>query len=145
MKYFDTILASELAYEESFETTSYLDTKGNWTIGIGHLLGRDNKFAGITWSPTEVMLTFMDDMNSAIRYTRLQIHTFDEISPVRQRVLVNMMFNMGPNRFSGFVNTINAINSFDYYRTHLEMLDSKWAREDVPNRAARLADRMLHG
>jgi lysozyme len=142
---FDHILAYELAEDEAFRTTSYLDTKNNWTIGIGHLLGKSSEFANITWSPTRVMITFMQDMNSAISYTHQQIHTFDQLSHVRQRVLVNMMFNLGPNRFSGFINTINAINSLDYYRTYLEMLDSKWAREDVPQRATRLADRMLHG
>lgn len=142
---FDHILAQEIAVEEGFETQSYTDTKGLWTIGIGHLLGKNPRFSNLVWTPTKVMVTFMQDLNSSIYYTKLQIRVYDQLSPTRQRVLVNMMFNLGPDRFSGFVNTIAAINMHDYNTAYNEMLDSKWARVDVPKRAIRLSQRWISG
>jgi GH24 family phage-related lysozyme (muramidase) len=87
MNRYDDILAYEISSEEAFRVTSYLDSKNNWTIGIGHLLGKSMRFANITWTPIKVMLTFMQDLNTSIRYTKLQIHTFEQLSPARQRVI----------------------------------------------------------
>jgi GH24 family phage-related lysozyme (muramidase) len=143
---YDTLLAQELVDEESFETHAYKDHKGNWTIGVGHLLGKDSLLhAKRVWTQEQVMIRFMTDMNSSIYHVRKQIKVFDQLSPARQRVLVSMMFNMGPHRFSGFVNTIAAIHKFDYHEAYIEMLDSKWANYDVPNRAKRTADKWLAG
>lgn len=145
MNAFDDILAYEIAIEEAFCTTSYQDHQGNWTVGIGHLLGKESKFANIKWTPIQVMITFMQDLNSAIYYAHRQFPVLDQLSPARQRVLVNMMFNMGPNRLAGFINTTAAVNMFDYQTAYVEMLDSEWAREDVPERANRLAQQWLNG
>ena len=145
MELYDHILAHEISNEEAFRTQSYLDTKDNWTIGIGHLLGKDDKYANLTWNSNQVMITFMQDVNESIRQIKRQISVFDMLSPVRQRVLVDMMFNMGPNRFAGFVKTIAAIHALNYTEAYHEMLDSKWAKKDVPSRAARLSQRWIHG
>jgi lysozyme len=91
------------------------------------------------------MLTFMDDLNAAIFYTKRHIQVFDHLSENRQRILINMMFNLGPNRFAGFKNMIRAIHNFDYERAYMEMLDSKWAKVDVPNRARNLSERWRMG
>lgn len=145
MNYYDHILVDELLHDEAYRTHAYQDTKGNWTIGIGHMLGKDNRFSNTIWSHEKIFVTFIQDINSSIFYTRKYIHTFDQLSDSRQRVLVNMMFNLGPNKFAGFIKMISAINSLDYMRAHAEMLDSKWAIIDVPNRANRLANRWLAG
>lgn len=142
---YDIQLAEEILNDEGWEEVSYTDTKGYWTIGVGHMLGNDPQYANIRWSPRTVMLTFMDDLNRSIYYTQKQIRVLDRLSPNRQRVLINMMFNLGPNRFAGFKKTIAAIHNFDIMRAYHEMLDSKWAKEDVPNRANRLAERWLRG
>ena len=145
MEYFDHTLAYEIAREEAFRTRSYLDNKGNWTIGVGHLLGKGPQYSNISWTPTQVMITFMEDLNSAIYYAHRQFPVLDQLSPARQRVLVSMMLNMGPNRFASFVNTTSAVNRFDYHTAYIEMLDSKWAKIDVPERAQRLADQWRIG
>jgi GH24 family phage-related lysozyme (muramidase) len=145
MDYFDHILVSEILHDEGYRLKSYKDKTGLWTIGVGHLLGGEYTFANLTWTPEQVLLTLMQDLNSAVYYVRKYIYTFEQLSDNRQRVLISMMFNLGPNRFAGFTNTIAAINRLDYYRAKVEMLDSKWAREDVPNRANRLANRWMAG
>ena len=142
----DHILVQEVIYEEGFRTESYQDTKGYWTIGVGHLLGSDaNLYSGMVWDPETVVVKFMQDLNDAMVHASKLIPVFSTLSLVRQRVLVNMMFNLGPSRFGTFVNMIRAINQHDYVGAHREMLDSKWAKSDVPSRAARLSHRWING
>jgi len=145
MRYYDEKLLEELIRDEGYRQESYLDTENNWTIGIGHLLGKSDKFRGLYWDDVQIFTTFIKDVNLAIYYTRKIIPVIDQLSPARQRALVNMMFNMGPTSFLGFKNTIAAIKRFDYHEAYIEMLDSKWAKKDVPNRAKRVAEQWLRG
>jgi RHS repeat-associated protein len=86
-------------------------------------------------------------------------------------ILIHMSYQMGANGVAGFTNMIKALCNDpmkvkifvvvsikplvlkdtgkvgvtytpDYKKAKIEMLDSKWARSDSPNRAQRLADRM---
>jgi GH24 family phage-related lysozyme (muramidase) len=141
---YDTILAKEIAEEEGFSLISYLDTEKNWTIGIGHLLGKSDQHANIMWPAVRVVTTFMEDLNNAIYDVEKQVYNFNQLSPTRQRVLINMMFNLGANRFATFKQMKLAIDAFDYYRAYQEMLDSKWAKKDVPERAARLSYQWMY-
>lgn len=145
MRYYDEKLLEELIRDEGYRQKSYIDTKGYWTIGIGHMLGKSNKFKDLHWDDIQVLITFIKDVNMAIYYTRQYIVVFDQLSKPRQRALINMMFNLGPNRFGKFVKTIAAANRFDFHEAYIEMLDSKWARDDVPNRAKRVAEQWLRG
>lgn len=143
MNYYDHTLASELLYDEAYRTRSYQDTKGYWTVGIGHMLGAEPRHSNVVWSHERIITTFLQDINSSIFEVRKQIHTFDRLSDNRQRIMVNMMFNLGPYKFAGFKKMVRAVNSLRYQKVHTEMLDSKWAKVDVPNRANRLANRWL--
>lgn len=145
MIYYDYVLADELISDEGFETVSYKDTKNNWTIGIGHLLGRGPEFSNIVWTPRQVIITFMQDLNESVFHVKKQIIPFDSLSIERQRVLINMMFNLGPYKFSRFVKMTEAINNYRFDVAYAEMLDSDWARDDVPARANRLAERWRNG
>jgi lysozyme len=66
---------------------------------------------------------------------------FEDLSDVRQRVVVNMIFNMGLTKFRGFKETIKHIAAGEYSEAAKEMLDSKWARQ-VGLRAVRLSQMM---
>lgn len=145
MNYYDIKLVEELMSDEGVKNYSYLDTTGNWTIGVGHKLGKSSSFSNIKWDNKRVFVTLLEDINSSIFYLQKQIPVLQGLTQERQHVLINMMFNLGPNRFAGFKETIKAINNYDYRTAYNEMLDSKWAREDVPNRAKRLANRWLMG
>ena len=145
MEYLDHLLAGELLHDEAYRTHSYQDTKGYWTVGIGHMLGKDHQYANVVWGHEQIITTFMRDINESIYQTRNQIHTFDSLSDNRQRVMVNMMFNLGPYKFAGFKKMVRAVNDRRYLTAHAEMLDSKWAKIDVPNRADRLANRWSSG
>jgi lysozyme len=71
------------------------------------------------------------------------------LDPVRQRVLIDMSFNMGmgaPNRggLLSFVNTLSNIRQGRYAEAADMMLASKWAQQ-VGRRAVRLATMMRTG
>ena len=68
-----------------------------------------------------------------------------ELGDARREVLVNMSFNLGYPRLSRFVKFQQALLEGDYETAAAEMLDSKWARDDAPTRAKRLANVMQTG
>lgn len=139
------LLVEELIDDEGYEENAYKDTKGYWTIGIGHMLGENPQYKYYKWSPKKIFMTFVSDVNSSIYYIERQISNFDFLTDTRKRVLINMMFNLGPNKFAKFKNTIRAIENNDIDLAHYEMLDSKWAKIDVPNRANKLVSKWLAG
>ena len=59
-----------------------------------------------------------------------------------QEVIVNMCFNMGAPRLSGFKKFIAGVNAGDWKTAAVEMMDSRWARQ-VGDRAVRLKNRIL--
>ncbi|MFA5176647.1 MAG: glycoside hydrolase family protein [Candidatus Omnitrophota bacterium] len=98
----------------------YRCTSGKLTIGIGRNI-EDN---GISQAEAEFMLE--NDIAEAIELCKRLFPVFDELNDVRQEVLVNMMFNMGYNKFSGFKRFIAATNAKDFKRAAAEMENSTW-------------------
>ena len=72
------------------------------------------------------------------------VANFDELSEVRQRVLVDMAFNLGRKRLLKFRLTRAAIERRDWARAADEMVDSHWFMQVGP-RAARLVAMMRTG
>ena len=64
---------------------------------------------------------------------------FDKQEPV-QDVLVNMIFQIGFSGVKKFKKTIKYIKEDNFLMAAEEMLDSKWARADSPNRAKELSE-----
>ena len=58
-----------------------------------------------------------------------------------QRVIANMMFNMGYTRLSKFKNMKLSVDDRNWDIAADEMVDSRWYYQ-VPNRAKRLVERM---
>lgn len=112
--------------------------KGNPTIGIGR-----NLFAyGITHIEAETLLN-----NDIARIVNLctQVFTwFNTLDIVRQRAVCNMVFQLGLAGFTGFTDTIIAIQQQDWLAVHHNLLASKWAVQ-CPARANKIADMMLTG
>ena len=128
---------SLIAKHEGLRLKPYTDTVGKLTIGYGRNLD-DN---GITKYEAELMLTH-DVANVYEDIKRFE--WFTELDEVRQAVVVNMVFNLGINRFMKFKNTIMFIEKGLYTAAAEEMLDSKWARQ-VGNRAQELSLMMRSG
>ena len=67
-----------------------------------------------------------------------------ELDEIRQRVIIDMAFNIGVPRLNKFVKMWKAIDNKDFPSAKIEMLDSRWAKQ-VGNRAVRLSNAMETG
>lgn len=131
-------LRAQLIVDEDLRLRPYVDSVGKLTIGVG----RNLTDVGI--SKIEAMEMMENDIERAREF--LSRYDWDPVNmnDVRQRVLTNMMFNMGPTKFSGFRKMISAVYNGDWDSAADEMLDSLWARQ-VGLRAHRLANQMRTG
>lgn len=67
------------------------------------------------------------------------------LDPVQKEALTEMVFQMGVTGTKGFPAMLEALKMKDYNRAYKEALDSKWAREDSPQRAKEVATRLRFG
>lgn len=137
----DTILMQELMRDEAFVSHAYRDSEGYLTIGIGRLID-ERKGGGITLQEAQYLkrndiARFKAELDQKAPWWR-------SLDPVRQRVMLNMTFNMGSGWIDTWPNTIAMIRSKNWEGAAQAMLDSKWARQ-VKGRAIRLAQMMRTG
>ena len=133
----DALLA-ELRRDEGLRLKPYRCTAGKLTIGVG----RNLDDVGISEAEADLLLRndvarSMADLDEAIPWWR-------SLTEARQRVLVNMAFNLGATGLLGFRNTLAAIESGNYVKAANGMLQSLWASQ-VGERAVRLARMMVTG
>jgi lysozyme len=136
--YSEDLLFSELERDEGIRLRPYLDTEGKMTIGIGRNLD------DIGVDPEEARYMCRKDIQRAESGLTTVIPNWRGLSDARQRVLINMCFNMGPTRLAGFKNMVSAVKTDNFEDAAKEMLDSKWAKQ-VGARAERLAEMMRRG
>lgn len=134
-------LLAQLERHEGYRRAVYNDSLGYATIGIGRLVdGR--KGGGITKEEARYLLandvaTKMADLDRALPWWR-------NLSEIRQRVMVDLAFNLGIHGLLSFKNTLKAIHDGDWSQAADGMLASKWATQ-VGSRAIRLAFMMRTG
>lgn len=129
------VMRAELVRDEGLSLRLYKDTVGKLTIGIG----RNLDDVGI--SKDEAYLMLDNDIQRTSDSLDKNLPWWKTLDEVRQRVILNMAFNMGINSLLGFKNTLAAIQAGRYNDAADGMLDSKWAQQ-TGQRAQRLADMM---
>ncbi|KVC60490.1 lysozyme [Burkholderia ubonensis] len=131
------ILKAELTRDEDRRKRIYTDTVGKVSGGIGRNLTdkgfRDN----------EIDLMYENDVAETEAWLDRSLPWWRSLDPVRQRVMMNMAFNMQA-KLLGFRNFLAAAQCRDWNTAAAEMLDSLWARQ-VGARATRLAAMMRSG
>lgn len=138
MKYNREQLIDQLIDHEGMELEVYEDSLGIPTIGIGrNLVDR-----GIT--EDEARFLCNNDIDIVERELVAEFPIVAELDSIRQRVLIDMAFNVGVPRLTGFRKMWAAIHCGDYAEAAVEMMDSKWARQ-VGRRAKRLSLMMETG
>jgi lysozyme len=130
-------LEAELQRDEGVVYTMYKDTRGFWTIGVGHNLS-------ITQSQFTVDALFTDDCNGAEASLDAHWPWWRNLDQIRQRVMLNMMFNLGSSGLSEFPKFLAAMQSGDWATAAAEMQDSLWWSQ-VGQRAVRLQYMVLNG
>ena len=141
---YDAQLLSELKNDEGYRNKVYKCSQGYPTVGIGHkLVPSDNIKEGDTISDERVKQLFANDVGKAVAGAKRIFgnETWNKLSLDKQRVFVNMVFQMGEGGVSKFDKVINAVKRNDFNEASKEMLNSLWAKQ-TPNRAHRLANRI---
>ena len=133
-------LRGQVKADEGFRGQMYRDSLGNWTIGYGRLL-EPSRGGGISKDEAEYLLS--NDLRTAERLCEA-MPAYEDLSPVRQAVLIAMCFTMGAVALRGFTRMFAALEQQAYEQAAFEMLDSRWARQ-VKGRAHRLAQQMKTG
>ena len=126
---------------------AYRCTSGCLTIGYGHNLDA-NPIPGVTASSRlsedqaeRLLITDINKASSDLAKLRPWTSALD---PARRSVLINMLFNLGPQGLLSFSNTLALIKAGDYAGAARNMLASKWASQ-VGRRATELAKQMETG
>lgn len=133
-------LREQLIEHEGLRLFPYKCTSGKTTIGCGRNL--DDR--GITRAEAMTMLQNDIDECAADCVLIVGESVWDKLSDARQRVLVDMRFNLGPKGLRTFARTLAAISQGRYADAAQYMLESKWARQ-VGRRATRLSKMMRDG
>jgi len=130
-------LKKQIAKHEGYEPEVYKCPNGYDTIGYGFAIKDlymdkevadlilDKKIRGIL-----VSIESNDDWNEWF---------WNKPKNVKE-VLINMIFQIGFSGVRKFKKTIQYIKDDNFLMASEEMLDSKWARSDSPNRAKELSE-----
>ncbi len=156
-------LVAELTRDEGLRLKTYRCTAAKLTIGIGRnlddvgitgsearLFGCETpaqalahvKRHGVTKLQAESL--FANDIVGCERDLDRRLPWWRTLDDVRQRVLLNMCFNLGINGLVGFRNTLRMVERREFEEAAGNMLLSKWARQ-VGQRAIRLSAMMRTG
>ena len=138
MSYDRKKLRGELIHDEGKVSHAYADSEGYLTIGVGHLIDK-RKGGGLSDAAIDFILD--EDIDRFEAALDEKLPWWRQLDDVRQRVLLNMAFNLGINGLLTFRNTLAAVQRGDYALAAKGMLRSKWGSQ-VGIRANRLAAKM---
>lgn len=149
MTYSRDLLIAELERDEGIRGDLYDDATGktlkpgmmlvgNPTVGCGH-----NMLANPLSQP-DIDRFLENDIASACLDLDKALPWWRSLDDVRQRVLLNLCFNMGVAGLQSFHNTLGAIRGDDYAAAAKGMRESLWAKQ-VGARAERLSKMMETG
>jgi lysozyme len=131
-------MTRQLRLHEGERLKPYRCTAGKLTIGVG----RNLEDRGITAEEAAYLLA--NDISREERELLRALPWVAKLDEVRQRVLLDMSFNMGLGTLLTFKRTLAAVHAGQYQQAAAMMLESRWAGQ-VGERAQRLSRMMATG
>ena len=131
-------LIQELKRDEGVELRPYKCSAGFLTLGVG----RNIEERGITMDESDYLLA--NDITICEEEATRVFKWYNTLSDVRQRVILNMIFNLGLTKLLNFKKFLAAMEAEDWEEAGKQMLDSRWAKQ-VGNRADRLEQMIVNG
>jgi lysozyme len=131
-------MTRQLRLHEGERLKPYRCTAGKLTIGVG----RNLEDRGITAEESAYLLA--NDISREERELLRALPWVAKLDEVRQRVLLDMSFNMGLGTLLTFKRTLAAVHAGQYQQAAAMMLESRWAGQ-VGERAQRLSRMMATG
>ena len=139
-------IIKELILDEGYKTETYEDHLGFLTLGVGHLvLDVDPEIKQSVGTPVpeeRIRECLNNDIDIVCEELDRNLHWWRGLDDNKQRVMVNMCFNLGYPRLSKFKKFLAAMKDNNFKTAGEEMMDSKWATQ-VGLRAERLKQRVL--
>jgi len=129
-------LQAELTVDEGRNLRLYVDSRGYASIGIGRNLTSN----GITAAECEAM--FQHDVDEAVADLDHFIPWWRTLPPARQRVMVNLTFNMGWPTLSTFRRFLARMEQQDWAGAAAELRASQWWHQ-VGERGPRMVARLV--
>ena len=143
-------LSLELEQEEGLRLYVYDDATGQRIVPGSHVIGHPTIGIGRALDTTgitqvEALTLFDGDVEEKVGGLDERLGAWwRKLTPVRQRVLIEMAFQMGVAGLLKFQGFLDKLQASDYNGAAEEMLNSAWARQ-TPQRAQRAADRVREG
>lgn len=135
-------MQEQLLGDEGFRSAAYQDSMGFWTIGVGRLIDA-RKGGGI--SPEEALFLLGNDIAAKERELDARIPWWRQETEVRQRVMLDLAFNLGVAGLLNFRITLQSWKEGRYEEAADELESSQpWASQ-VGRRANRLAEMLRTG
>jgi len=116
---------------EGYVNIVYKDSNGYDTIGYGTKLPLTKEEC--EWLLKHRLMQKIKELQDAKPF-------ITELPDSVQNVLYEMAYQMGVEGLLAFDNTWGYLEDWDFKSASVEMLDSKWARIDAPNRAKELSN-----
>lgn len=138
-------LVDRLIAHEGLRLEPYKDSKGYWTIGVGHLITMDpisadeawKRIGGVAWTRDRCLAVLNADIQHCADQLTQALPWFPGLSQNHQDVLVELAFNMGFGGLLGFHKMLGCFEQGDWegavqqllYRNPPDPTPSQWATE----------------
>jgi lysozyme len=130
-------LIAQLITHEGRRRFAYMDTVGKVTVGVG----RNLSDKGL--SDDEILYLLNNDIDECVA-DLATFPWFANLDAIRQRVMVDFRFNVGPKGLRNFKGLLRALESGNYIDAAKHLRDSLWYRQ-VKTRGVRLVQMMRTG
>jgi lysozyme len=133
--YDQAALGAELRVDEGCKCYPYTDSRGFLSIGIGRNL------TGVGLRSDEIDYLFGRDVGVCCATLDAKVPWWRGLPPAQQRVMINLTFNMGWEKFSQFPKFLAAMRAQSWMIAAAELADSLWYRQ-VGTRGPRMIGRL---
>ena len=113
-------LRLQLTRHEGRRKRPYKDTVGKITVGVGRNID------DVEFSDDEIDLMLDNDIKRAIGGCVVAFPWFEGMDAIRQRAIIDLVFNMGIAGFQKFTNTIRFLEQCDYDAAADNLMMSRW-------------------
>lgn len=145
-------LLPDIERDEGRRLKAYRDSRGIWTIGVGHNIQADptlipqlRHLIDVGINDAHVMDLLVQDTAIVIKGLSLRLPWWRDLNDPRQDVFVNMAFNLGLGEFCTWSHTLGFAQQGDWAMCGHEIgVSEPWASQ-VGARAQRLATQMATG
>jgi lysozyme len=135
-------LIESVKKHEGFRDTVYRDTLNKRTVGFGHLCVEDHWEDGKKYDKDYLEKILEDDLQYAINQGEGMCKDL-KVSDGAKFLIIEMIFQLGSAGVQKFRNMWKALaeDPPNYFEAHVQMLDSRWAKQ-TPARAREMAEQM---